>query len=325
MKCIDRKIALALVLFICTISFSSCISFYKPKYDAIKTSSKYGITREKTSDLKPKTFFQDSCVPTETPDVNVKDISHAYGAAAFNLTKNEALYGYNVLDKVYPASTTKILTALTAIKYGNLEKNITVSKNATNLIEGSSLAKLNPGDVLSLRQLLYGLMLPSGNDAAVAIAEGISGSEKKFAKLMNETAKELGATHSHFVTVSGLHKKNHYTTPYDIYLITKAAIANDTIAQIMSTTSYDAYYRNAAGEPVSNKWTSTDQFATKERKLSEGFKFIGGKTGTTSQAKYCLVLITENANNEKIVSIVYGADNHYNLYLIHNEILQAVG
>jgi D-alanyl-D-alanine carboxypeptidase (penicillin-binding protein 5/6) len=324
-KCIDRKKIIVVLFFVFSLTLNSCSLFYKPKYDAIKTTAKYGITTEKPSTLKTKSFFQNSAVPKETSNIEVKDISHVYAAAAFNLTKNEALYGYNVLDKVYPASTTKILTALTAMKYGDLEKQITVSKNATEQIEGSSLAHLNVGDVLSLRQLLYGLMLPSGNDAAVAIAEGVAGSEKKFAKLMNKTAKELGATHSHFVTVSGLHQKKHYTTPYDIYLITKAAIANDTIAQVMSTTSYDAYYRDASNNPVSRKWTSTDQFAIKKRQLADGFTFVGGKTGTTSQAKYCLVLITENPNHEKIISIVYGADNHYNLYLIHNEILQAVG
>ena len=319
----NKKQKLFISLLIITSIFISACSFSESKSrDVIKMTEKYGITGDMSH--KTATFFSNVCVPKDTPEIGIKDISHVMSAAVFNLTKNQALYGYNSLERVYPASTTKILTALTALKYGNLDQEITVSDNAVNVKKGSSLAHLNKGDVLSLRQLLYGLMLPSGNDAAVAIAEGVAGSQEKFLELMNSEAKSLGCTHSNFITVNGLHDDNHYTTPYDIYLIANAAIQNNDIAQVMSTTSYDAYYKDANGQAVTNQWKSTDLFASGDKKLPDGFTFVGGKTGTTGEAKYCLVLVTKNPEGDTIISEVYGADNRYNLYLVQEELLTAV-
>ena len=324
MKCIGKKLSIVLLICTVTVSLSSCSFKYSKKYDVYDSSLALGITKESTEGFEHKYFFQDNAVPKDTPDIEVKDIKNCYGAAAYNLSKNQMVYGYNSLKKIYPASTTKILTALTAVTYGDLDQNITVSKNAVTQEEQSSLAHLNEGDVISLRELLYGLMLPSGNDAATAIAEGVAGSEAKFAKLMNKVAKSVGATHSHFVTVHGLHNKNHYTTPYDIYLITAKAIQNDTVMQLLSSTTYNAYYRDANGNPVNRTWNSSDLFVTGKYHVTDNYEFVGGKTGTTAEAKYCLVLITKNKAGENIISVVYGSNNKYNLYLLHNEILNAI-
>ncbi len=306
------------------VSMTSCSFGYQKQFEAKNSLKVYGITRDSQTTFEPKTFFQDKCIPKDTKDIDIKDINVCYGAACYNATSNKTLYGYKSLEKVYPASTTKILTALTAVKYGDLDKKVTVSENCMIQIEGSSMAHLNVGDQITIRELLYGLILPSGNDAAVAIAEGVAGSIKDFVKLMNKTAKEIGATHSHFVTPNGLHDKNHYTTPYDIYLITNEAIKNDTVAQVLSTTTYNAYYRDANGNPVNMTWNSSNLFATKKYAINENYTFVGGKTGTTAEAKYCLVLITKNQKGDTIISEVYGSNNKYNLYLLHNEILNAV-
>ncbi|MEI3340415.1 MAG: serine hydrolase [Eubacterium sp.] len=131
-------------------------------------------------------------------------------------------------EKRYPASTTKILTAYLALKYGKLDDTLTVSQDAIyTLMAGSSICGLKPGDKITLEDALYGLMLCSGNDAANVIAEYISGSTEKFADLMNEEAKALGATQSHFVNAHGLPDEDHYTTAYDLYLIFNAAIKNE--------------------------------------------------------------------------------------------------
>ena len=163
-------------------------------------------------------------------------------------------------------------------------------------------------------------MLRSGNDAAVTIAEGISGDQEKFAELMNSTAKSLGATNSHFVTPNGLHDENHYTSVYDMYLILNAALENPDFYQIFTANSYTASY-TSGGEAKTAEWSSTNQYQTGKVRTPSGFTILGGKTGTTGAAGYCLVLLSENEEHERIITIVFNADCRSNLYLLMNEIL----
>lgn len=235
------------------------------------------------------------------------------------------LYEKNIHQKEYPASTTKILTCLVALEYGDLEQLITVSDYAADQTSDSSVANLKAGDVLSLQELLYGLMLRSGNDAAIAIAEGIAGSEEAFADLMNQKAAALGATHSHFVTPHGLHDDDHYTTIYDMYLIFSAALKNDVFRQIISTDTYQAIYQAADGSRQEQTWNNTNQYLSGARTAPYGFTVIGGKTGTTYEAGYCLVLYCTNDQDQEIISIVYNADCALNLYYLMNELLYTFG
>ena len=162
-----------------------------------------------------------------------------------------------------------------------------------------------------MRDLLYGLMLRSGNDAAIAIAEHMSGSVEAFAELMNQEALNLGATQSHFVNPNGLPDENHYTSVYDMYLLFNEAIKNEAFVQLISTKSYDTAYTDAEGNPVEHTWENTNQYLAGNQTAPEGFTVVGGKTGTTGDAGYCLVLYSYNAKGEPIISIV-----------LMNEILQ---
>ena len=166
------------------------------------------------------------------------DSQVAGAGGVFNLATGQCTYGQNLFGKMYPASTTKILTCLVAIEQADLDTQVTVSAHAADQTSDSSVANLAEGDAMTLKDLLYGLMLRSGNDAAIAIAETIGGSEEGFAKLMNEKAAALGATHSHFVTPHGLHEDDHYTTVYDMYLIFQAAVQNET------------FYRSSVRRPM---------------------------------------------------------------------------
>ena len=223
---------------------------------------------------------------------------------------------------MYPASTTKILTAYVALKYGDLDEYITVSSEALEGMDpSSSVAGIQIGDTLSLEQLLYGLMLASGNDAASVIAEMIGGSQEGFAELMNKEALALGATDSHFVNPHGLPDKDHYTSVYDLYLIFNAAIQNETFVEIISDSSYTARYTNHAGETIERTWTNTNKYLSGEVDQPNGVTVIGGKTGTTGAAGYCLVLLSENESQEPVISIVLKADGRSNLYLLMGEIL----
>jgi D-alanyl-D-alanine carboxypeptidase (penicillin-binding protein 5/6) len=245
----------------------------------------------------------------------------AEAAGVFNLNTEEVSYCQNVFARLYPASTTKIMTAYLIIKYGNLSDTVTVSANAVDLDSDSSVCDLKEGDVITVEDLLYGLMLESGNDAAIALAEYYAGSVEAFADVMNQTAAELGATGTHFVNPNGLPDENHYTTVYDMYLIFKEAIELEPFVTIIGTTEYEASYQNKNGEAVSRTWKNTNRYLQGTVDTPDGFTIIGGKTGTTNAAGYCLVLYSTNEKDERIISIVFKADGRSNLYLLMNQIL----
>mgnify|MGYP000557905175 FL=1 len=223
---------------------------------------------------------------------------------------------------MYPASTTKILTAYLALKYGNLDDVLTVSSDAVNtLMSGSSICGLKPGDQLTLDQALYGLMLCSGNDAANVIAEYISGSTDKFAELMNKEAQALGATSSHFVNPHGLPDDNHYTTAYDLYLIFNAAIKDDRFVNYISTKKYTTSYTDASGAQVDQVWVNTNGYLKGTYDMPENVTVIGGKTGTTEAAGSCLVLYSENQDKKPYISIVLKGNSKKELYTLMTELL----
>lgn len=291
-------------------------------YNVFDTSTKYGIT--KTGNLQSAEFFaKDLCV-TEDENIGLEDTTEsvAEGAGLFRLNEKEAVYKKNIYERLYPASTTKILTALIALEESNLDDVVTVSANAANQASDSSVCGLKEGNQISMRDLLYGLMMRSGNDAAIAIAEHISGSSEEFAVLMNAKAQSLGATNSHFVTPNGLHDEDHYTTVYDMYLIMNAAVQNETFVEILQTANYTTNYTDAAGNPVTQDWATTNKYLTGTEAVPEGVTVIGGKTGTTGEAKYCLVQYNQNASGEPMISIVFKADCRDNMYLLMSEILK---
>ena len=238
----------------------------------------------------------------------------AAGAGVFYLTDGDIPYSQNIYKKLYPASTTKILTAYIALKYGNLTDTVTVSEKAASQSADSSVCGLLTGDTLTLEELLYGLLLKSGNEAAEAIAEHISGSMEEFAALMNEEAMSLGATHSHFVNAHGLHDKEHYTCVYDLYLLFQSALKYDAFQKIIHTPKYTVTYINGWGNQVSQEWESTDLFLTGGAKAPKGVTVLGGKTGTTKKAGYCLALYSKNAKKEPVITIVMKADSSESLY-----------
>ncbi len=326
MKCTNKLISILLCLSI-VVMFSGCgqTQVVENKYDLYEDSYSFGLTLN-APETSSNLMASDLCI-TDGRNIGVDavDSQIASGAGLFNLDTKETLYSQNIFEKLYPASTTKILTAYIAIKYGDLNQEITVSENACDQDEDSSVCNLKPGDVLTLRQLLYGLMLRSGNDAAIAIAEGMSGSTEKFATLMNQEAMALGATHSHFVTPNGLHDDDHYTTVYDMYLIFNSAIKLQDFVEILQTVSYDVYYKDADGSDQQQSWANTCGYLSGAYDAPSTITVIGGKTGTTGQAKYCLVCLSKNEKNERLVSIVYHADSRGNLYYLMNEILSQFG
>jgi D-alanyl-D-alanine carboxypeptidase (penicillin-binding protein 5/6) len=322
-KCTNKFLALVLALSL-TICLTGC-SKDNTSYDVYKTSHNFGIIQGNYA--SESNLFASNLAVTDATNVGMDTVDSqvASGAGVFNLATKEVTYSQNIFEKLYPASTTKILTAYVALKYGDLDQEITVSENACDQAEDSSVANLNPGDKMTLRDLLYGLMLRSGNDAAIAIAEGISGDVDTFVNLMNQEATALGAVNSHFVTPNGLHDEDHYTTVYDMYLIFNAAIQNDDFRTILQTTTYNVFYTTSDGTETSQTWNTTNYYLLGKEQAPDGITVIGGKTGTTGEAGYCLVLLSKNEQNQQIISIVFDADARTNLYYLMNEILNLYG
>lgn len=189
---------------------------------------------------------------------------------------NQVLYGQSHHKKMAMASTTKIMTAILALENGNTTDMVTVSANASRQ-EGSSIY-LKSGEKLSLENLLYGLMLNSGNDAAMAIAEHISGTADEFVILMNEKAKELGCNDTNFKNPSGLPDPDHYSTAYDMAIIMSYAIKNDEFARITGTKEHKIETESAV-----------TYLKNHNRLLWQYPHATGGKTGFTKAAGRCFV------------------------------------
>jgi len=320
-KCINKLFKTLVAVALC-VSITGCggASESVASYDVYNTSYAYGITNN-GSNSNVELFSKDLCV-VGTDDLGTSGVDSqvASAAGAFNITEQSVVYAQNMHEQMYPASTTKIMTCYVAVLYGDLDAYYTVSENAVKQDSDSSTIDLKAGDVITLRDLLYGMMLRSGNDAAVAVAEAVSGDEATFASLMTETAKSIGATNTNFVTSNGLHDENHYTTVYDMYLILNKAITNEDFYQIFTSHSYTANY-TSGGATKTVEWTTTNQYLTANVTTPSGFTVLGGKTGTTGAAGYCLVLLSENEDGDKIISIVFNADCRSNLYLLMSEIL----
>lgn len=283
----------------------------------------YEVDSKKADVITTNTYLaKDLCV---TEGVNFgmdkTDSQVATSAGVFNATTKETLYCQNIFEKVHPASTTKVLTAYIILRDCKLDEKVTVSETINSLDKDSSVCYLEPGDVITVKDLLYGLLLNSGNDAAVALAEYHSHSVDAFAEEMNRTAISLGATNSHFVNSHGLDDENHYTTVYDMYLIFNQAISLDSFVEIIKTLNYTATYTGANGKEITSTWSNTNRYLSQKAEAPNGITVVGGKTGTTFQSGYCLVLLSYNEKNEKIISLVYKADGSWNLYLLMNQIL----
>jgi len=220
---------------------------------------------------------------------------HGRAAVLIDGNTGQVLFNQNMSVANYPASTTKLLTALVAVEHGNLDQMITVSPQAVALPPDSSSCYLNAGETQSLSNLLYGLLLASGNDCAMAIAEGVgNGHVDQFVAWMNETAKRVGATHSHFANPHGLHDPEHYTTALDLALIARAAFANPTIQKIASTREFN--------------WPGKEQNGTYYNHDSMLFTYdgtIGGKTGYTEEAGLTLVNAAKRGDRY-VIGVVMG-------------------
>lgn len=225
--------------------------------------------------------------------------SSAKAACILDMETGRVLFEQNMHARLPMASTTKVMTALLAIEMGDLDSAVTCSQNAYG-VSGTSIY-LQEGETLTLREMLLGLMLASGNDAAVAIAEHIGGTMEAFIGLMNARAQSIGAVNTHFANPHGLPDDAHYTTAYDLALIAREAMQNDTFRSIVSM--------QRASIPWQGR-TYKRQLNNKNRLLSTYEGATGVKTGYTSKAGRCLVFGAMR-NDLELIGCVLGCGNWF--------------
>lgn len=233
--------------------------------------------------------------PAESGKPDVPSVT-ADAAALLDARTGQVLYDKNARQRRPPASTTKIMTALLALEGGDLRQVVTVSPKAASVGEAS--LDLRAGEKMTLEELIYGALLQSGNDACVAIAEHIAGTESNFVLLMNQKAKMLGAEDTRFKNTNGLPAAGHYTTARDLAVLTRYALSNPTFQKIVST----------RGRTIGGR---EERFLNNTNRLLWSYAWADGvKTGTTNEAGGCLVA-SATKDGRQLISVVLHSDNRW--------------
>ncbi len=219
----------------------------------------------------------------------------AQGAILMDSKTGQVLHDRNIHKKLAPASTTKIMTAIIAIESGRLDETVHISAAAAGT--GGSSLNLYPGQNITLRELVTGLLLRSGNDAAVAIAEHLAGSVNAFVEIMNSKAASIGAVHTHFSNPHGLSAPNHLSTAFDLAWITRYALNNPTFAEIVSTKETNIEWLDRKGKSQDRNLRNTNKLLWMLEDAD------GVKTGTTNRAGPCLVS-SATRGNQKLIAVV---------------------
>lgn len=252
-----------------------------------------------------------SVTTQDTPDTWPDSPSiHAEAGIVMEASTGLILYEKNINEQYYPASITKVMTALLAVENSSLGEIVTFSKKAVfDIDQDSSRIGIDVGEQLTMQQCLYAILLESANEVSYAVAEHIGGSVEGFAQMMNDKAKSLGCLNTNFVNPHGLPDTEHVTTAYDMALITREAMKNETFRKIIGTRTYTIPPTNI--QPQSRPMANHHKFIRKESYFYDDC--IGGKTGYTSKAKYTLVTIAKRGDLE-IISVIMKDDTSEHQY-----------
>ncbi len=313
MRCTNRSLGLIGIILIISILLTACSSQLSDPFDPDGSVSSFNIKNAAPlPDVKP--FAADICVCDNDFEKLSLAIDEAEAGGLFDATAAETVYAKNVHSRMNPASLTKVMTAYIALKYGHLDDTLTASSNVLITESGAQLLGIKEGDKMTLEQALYALLLYSANDAGVMIAEYLSGSVDSFAAVMNDEAKKIGATNTHFMNPHGLTHEEHYTTAYDLYLMMNAAMQFEEFRKIINSPEYKSSYRDREGNPKTIEIKSTNAYINGDVQAPEGVSVIGGKTGTTKAARSCLILLSNGSNGHTYISVILGSTDHDSLY-----------
>jgi D-alanyl-D-alanine carboxypeptidase (penicillin-binding protein 5/6) len=258
-----------------------------------------------------KTTPAPSLTKTSKPSDSISSgILHSPNAILVRLSDHSVLMQKRSEEKIYPASLTKIMTTVVALEsLPDLQQKITLQSSMFRELykADAALAGFQPGEKVSAIDLIYGVMLPSGAECCMALANQIAGSEQNFVKLMNQKASDLGMNDTHFENSTGLHDKNHYTTVRDLASLLDYALQNDTFRQIFTSSVHTSKPTNK--HPGGITFNST-MFEELNGRSIAGCKILGGKTGYTDEAGLCLASLAKEGSSEYILVTAGAEGNH---------------
>lgn len=330
MKCLNsrlvkNRIFVILLSSIVLFSFTGCGNeSYELAYVSDHEVSSFNVMTNNSTNVSPL-FAEDLCIAEkDVVDANMANTEDTGAAILFDIMNSNVLYSENAHEKLSPASLTKVLTALVALKNATPDKILTASEAVYIDEPGAQLCGLKPGDTMTLNQALYIALINSANDAAVLIAENIGGTVEHFVEMMNEEAKRLGATNSNFMNPHGLTQENQYTTAYDLYLIFSEAIKYEKFIEIIQTKSYVTVYYDKSGKEKQIAVNSTNKYINSDVKTPDNVTVIGGKTGTTNAAGHCLMILAKDKNGAPYISIILKSGSRDNLYAQMTDLLEEI-
>lgn len=331
MKCTNRKISAAIAVCIFASFLGGCGGLkYDFAYDPDYGVSSFQVTNM-SQELDTPSFAQNLCIVSgdtsltgSSPDGEEAFMDKAGAACLFDLNNSGVIYSKNAHERLSPASLTKVMTALVAIKNGTMDQLLTATDQVRITESGAQLSGLKAGDRMTLDQALHILLMYSANDVAMLIAENIGGSVEGFVEMMNDEAVRLGATNTHFANPHGLTEENHYTTAYDLYLIFNEALKYEDITQILHMTTYETIYTDSEGNSKELSVKTTNRYLRGDFSPPENITVIGGKTGTTNAAGHCLILLTRDTSGNPYISVILRDESSDDLYVDMTELLRKI-
>lgn len=225
-------------------------------------------------------------------------------ALLINITNGRILFDHQADVQAYPASVTKIMTVLIGLENGDMDESVTIDADFEELfLAGAMQSGFSYGEVRTLSDILYAIMLPSGAEATWSLANHVAGSYEGFVELMNEKARDLSMLGTNFVTTTGLHDDDHYTTAYDIAILLEHALTNPEFKEIFTTETYELEIPNDLGSTM-----HSTLFSFAPQTTFEGGEILGGRTGFTEPAGRCLASLATDGTDEFIL-VTFGAED----------------
>lgn len=286
-------------------------------------------------DFGNESIYNDSIdTEIENPDNNIdttnintseNEILSDTPALVINRTTNEVVYANDAFTEVAPASLTKLMTALLALKYGVMTDRVVMTAEMnSNMIPAAQVCGFIAGDSITLDTLLRAMLVYSGNDAANAVGIHISGSLSEFVNLMNVEANRIGAVNTHFSNANGLDVDNHYSSAYDLYLMFNECMKYDVFKEAMQTYKLRIDYTGYDGEARYAYYDSTNLYLLGQALSPDGITVYGGKTGTTALAGACLITYSKDTAGNEYIAVSLGNENKTELYSQMNKLLRKV-